>query len=93
MWNLSKPDEELKDTVKKIKLRGYEPETFLTGEFAYKLNLKEIKSLSVSNISDKYCNTRRDLYFVKGINRPPKITDEVTWGRVAGNVVMLSKDI
>lgn len=86
MWNLSKPDEEMKDNVQDIELRGYNSETFLTGEFAVELSTREISSLSVSNISDRYCSTRRDLYFVKGTNRPAGI-DKTTWGRVAGNIV------
>lgn len=97
--------------VQDIKLRGYDPETFLTGEFARKIKLKleldedrqegkisdeeykkELKTLgaipplSVSNIADRYCPTRRDLYFAKGANRPD-IKERTTWGRIAGNVV------
>ena len=87
MWNLSRPDEEMKDNVQDIKLRGYKPETFLTGEFAVKLSTEKIKTLSVSDISDRYCPTRRDLYFVKGTNRLTNIKGRTTWGRVAGNIV------
>ena len=61
MWNLSRPDEEMRDNVQNIELREYNSETFLTGEFAVKLSTKEISPLSVSNISDRYCPTRRDL--------------------------------
>ena len=111
MWNLSRPAQEVADTVQSIELRGYNPRAFLTGEFARKIKLKleldqerrerrisddEYKSelrelgaispLSVSSIADKYCLTRRDLYFTKGINRP-NITERTTWGRVAGRVV------
>jgi len=89
MWNLSRPDEEMKGNVQDIKLRGYKADTFLTGEFAVKLSTNEIRPLSVSNISDKYCSTRRDLYFDKGINRLGNIRnkDKITWGRRAGNIV------
>ncbi len=87
MWNLSRPDEEMEDNVQNIELRGYDPETFLTGEFAVKLSTKKIRLLSVSNISDRYCHTRRDLYFVKGINHLANKEDKTTWGRVAGNIV------
>jgi CRISPR/Cas system-associated exonuclease Cas4 (RecB family) len=87
MWNLSRPDEEMKDNVQDIELRGYNPETFLTGEFAVKLSTGEISPLPVSNISDRYCSTRRDLYFVKGINHLAGTKDKATWGRVAGNIV------
>ncbi len=87
MWNLSRPNEEMKNNVQNIVYRGYNPETFLTGEFAFKLSTKEIKLLSVSNIADKYCHTRRDLYFVKGTNRLTNIKGKTSWGRVAGNIV------
>jgi len=111
MWNLSRPAQEVADTVQRIELRGYNPSAFLTGEFARKIklrleldrerrerrisdreykselrNLRAISPLSVGSIADKYCSTRRDLYFTKGINRPD-ITERSTWGRVAGRVV------
>jgi len=87
MWNLSRPHEEMKNIVEKVELRGYNPETFLTGEFTNKIANKEIKPLSVSNIADKYCPTRRDLYFYKGINRLSRRGQQKTWGIEAGNVV------
>lgn len=111
LWNLTRPDQEMVDSIKNIELRGYNSDTFLTGEFASKIRLKieldaerrrrkinrlqyqrelknlgAIKPLSVSDIADRYCPTRRDLYFTKGINRP-RISGKTTWGRVAGNVV------
>lgn len=85
MWNSSRPDEEMKESVDNIELRGYNTETYLTGEFANKLANGEIKPLSVSNIADKYCPTRRDLYIVKGKNKP-KIKGEKQWGQIAGNI-------
>lgn len=112
MWNLSRPDEEMKESVENIELRGCNSDTVLTGEFARRISLRleldkqrkegqisedeykrELRSsgaigpLSVSNIADRYCPARRDLYFVKGINRPSDISDKTTWGRVAGNTV------
>jgi len=89
MWNLTRPDQELAETVNNIKLRGYNKDTFLTGEFAWKLAEEEIRPLSVSDISDRYCPTRRDLYFRKGINRLPrqKRVGEDTWGSKAGTLV------
>lgn len=86
MWNLSKFDEELSDIVKDIELRGYNTETFLTGEFARKISTHEIRPLSVSNISDIYCLTRRDLYFYKGVNRL-RNRQQSTWGGKAGYIV------
>jgi CRISPR/Cas system-associated exonuclease Cas4 (RecB family) len=90
MWNLSRPDKEMKDSVQSIKLRGYDSEVFLTGEFARRLRTEEIKSLSVSDIADRYCPTRRNLYFAKGVNRPPRSVvarGRKTWGGMAGHIV------
>jgi len=86
MWNLTRPDLEMEDSVKNIELRGYEDKVFLTGQFALKIKNKELKSLSVSDIADRYCRTRRDLYYKKGTNRPRRraIT---TWGGTAGRIV------
>lgn len=39
-WNLARPDQEAADSVGDIALRGYNPETFLTGEFARRISLK-----------------------------------------------------
>jgi len=90
MWNLTRPDLEMKDSVENIKLRGYnsnpEDKVFLTGQFAFKIKNKELKSLSVSDIADRYCPTRRDLYYKKGINRPSK-SRRSTWGGTAGRIV------
>ena len=89
MWNLARPDQELSDVVNNIKLRGYSRETFITGEFAWKIAEDKIKPLSVSDIADKYCPTRRDLYFKKGVNRltgrDRRGVD--TWGSKAGYFV------
>jgi CRISPR/Cas system-associated exonuclease Cas4 (RecB family) len=73
--------------VKNIHLRGYKTNTFLTGEFALKLKMKEIKPLSVSDISDYFCESRRDLYMKKGKNKPAGIKRDKTWGGIAGNLV------
>lgn len=86
MWNLSRPDQEMADNVQNIELRGNNPKAFLTGEFATKLAGRAIRPLSVSNIADRYCPTRRDLYFIKGINRLKRI-QRLTWGQKAGNIV------
>ena len=89
LWNLTRPDQELGEIVKNIKLRGYNEDTFITGEFAWKIAEGKIRPLSVSDISDKYCPTRRDLYFRKGINRLPRQEriGEDTWGSKAGTLV------
>jgi len=78
---------ELTEAAQKIELRGYDSRTHLTGQYALKLSENQIRPLSVSDISDYLCPTRRDLYFKKGKNRPAKIRRTKTWGGVAGNVV------
>jgi CRISPR/Cas system-associated exonuclease Cas4 (RecB family) len=40
MWNLSKPTDEIFKTIEQIKFRGYDKETFLTGEFARRIAAK-----------------------------------------------------
>jgi CRISPR/Cas system-associated exonuclease Cas4 (RecB family) len=87
MWNLSKPDEEMKDSVDNIDLRGYNTDSFLTGEFSNKLANEDLRPLSVSNVADKYCFTRRDLYIYKGVNRPDIDTRQETWGSKAGYII------
>jgi len=89
MWNLARPDQELGKVVNNITLRGYNKDTFITGEFAWKITEEEIKPLSVSDIADRYCSTRRDLYFRKGLNRlSGRIRRGMkTWGPKAGNLV------
>lgn len=87
MWNLSRLDAEMIDSIKNITLRGYNNETFLTGEFANKLAQLKIRPLSVSNIADVYCPTRRDLYFYKGVNRLTNESQPETWGGKAGYMV------
>ena len=85
-WNFARPDLEMKNFVDNITLRGYSPEVFLTGQFASKIKEQEIRSLSVSDIADRYCPTRRDLYYKKGRKRP-RISSTKTWGRTAGTIV------
>lgn len=89
MWNLARPDQELGGVVNNITLRGYNKDTYITGEFAWKIAEEKIKPLSVSDIADRYCPTRRDLYFRKGLNRPSgRMRRGVkTWGSKAGNLV------
>jgi len=86
-WNLVYPNGDLQNAISSITLRAYNTETYLTGEFASKLASKEIKPLSVSNIADKYCPTRRDLYFYKGKNHLSRSRSDKNWGRKAGYVV------
>jgi CRISPR/Cas system-associated exonuclease Cas4 (RecB family) len=70
----------------------------LTGQFVTKLASKEIRPLSVSDIADFLCPTRRDLYIKKGKNKPCKVKIRKTWGGIAGSIVenfslnLLTKD-
>jgi CRISPR/Cas system-associated exonuclease Cas4 (RecB family) len=84
LWNLARPDKDLENF--KVDLRGYSKETYLTGQFLEKLSSKEIKPLSVSDIADFLCPTRRDLYIKKGRNKP-KVKTRKTWGGIAGRIV------
>jgi len=86
-WNLVCPSGELENAISNINLRAYNKETYLTGEFASKLSNNEIRPLSVSNIADRYCPTRRDLYFYKGINRLSRLSSDEHWGGKAGYIV------
>lgn len=85
-WNLTRPDEIINDFIENITLRGYIGKNVnLTGEFKALLKDEKIKPLSVGNIADKICPTRRDLYFIKGLQKV-KVTDKDTWGRKTGKL-------
>jgi len=91
MWNLVKPDQELRNSISNINLRGYRSDTFLTGEFATKLAGREIRGLSVSDIVYRYCPTGRDIYFLKGRKRldskKRRKYGRKFWWNYAGNFV------
>lgn len=85
MWNLSRPDEEMAESIERVEYRGYNPEkTNLTSQFANKITNGDIKPLAVGNIADKHCPTGRDLYYAKGSNKDYRRKGSKTWGRVAG---------
>lgn len=84
--NLVDPTE-MSGVAQGTELRGYDTRTFLTGQFALRLSEGTIRPLSVSDISDYLCPTRRDLYFKKGKRRPTTISSTRTWGRIAGYLV------
>lgn len=87
-FNLIKSDRELMANGKPVELRGYKENTFLTGEFASRIAEKSLKPLSVSDVADDYCPTRRDLYFKKGANRPTKKDRQKKyWGQKAGHLI------
>ncbi len=87
MWNSSKPAEDMEDSIANIEYRGYNSKkTGLTSQFANRISKKNIRPLSVRHVSDKYCPTRRDLYYERGSNikyrRKGRIAKK--WGRAAG---------
>jgi CRISPR/Cas system-associated exonuclease Cas4 (RecB family) len=85
---LGSPYRSAKKIIDKITLRGYESEeVFLTGEIAQRIKEQKVSPLSVSDIADALCPTRRDLYFKKGINKPTGIKTTPRWGRKAGQLV------
>ena len=91
-WNLARPDQENLADFQSVQSRGYNSELVsLTGELANKLAEKTILPLSVSDIADKRCNARRDLYLRKGVARltatERRKIEKPTWGQKAGNFV------
>ncbi len=90
MWNMIRPDLEMKESVQSITRRGYNSDpaarVFLTGEFAAKIVDQTIKPLSVGDVADRQCPTRRDVYFKKGVGSRRE-RGVSTWGRVAGGIV------
>ena len=92
MWNTTLPGRNAVEDFERIEQRGYnESVVALTGQFASKLSEGVIKSLSVSDIADKKCPTRRDLYYRKGVNKLAASAlqsyEEKSWGRSAGNLI------
>ena len=91
-WNLARPDQENLADFQSVQRRGYNPELVsLTGQLANKIAEKIILPLSVSDIADKRCLARRDLYLRKGVARLTsaelKKIEKATWGQKAGNLV------
>jgi len=87
-WNLSKPDQQLGNVIANIKIRGYQrKKIILPTEYKNKIMDGGIKSLSVSNIVDKICPTRRDLYYRKGVRPPGNVPRTNSWGSKAGTIV------
>lgn len=87
MWNLSRPDQDMREFVNNISLRGYSAKSYLTGEFARRIKDGDVKPLSVSNIADRWCLTKRDLYILKGRNKPAGIKPLKKWGKPVGTIV------
>ena len=87
MLNIHQLDKEQNKFIEGIELRGYNNDVFIPSEFRNKMKDKKIKPLSVSNIADFMCPTRRNLYFVKGVSNLTKVPDKDTWWRRAGNFI------
>jgi len=85
-WNFIRLESDLEKVESDVQLRGYNRDTFLTGRFSTKIANREIEPLSVSDIADILCPSRRDLYFKKGKNRGA-VKSRKTWGRVGGQAV------
>jgi hypothetical protein len=87
-WNLSKPNQHIGDLITHIDIRGSRKRDIrLPPEYSNRIRSQELKSLSISNIADKICPTRRDLYYRKGINPPNDVPETDSWGSKAGPLV------
>jgi CRISPR/Cas system-associated exonuclease Cas4 (RecB family) len=66
-------------------LRGYinKPPVSVTGGIKWDLEEGKIKPLSVGDITNIFCPSRRDIYMTKVL----KIKGEENWGRVTGRLV------
>jgi len=86
-WNLLNTNNIITDNVPSEIYRGYDLNTFLPGEWLSPIKIGELNKLSVSDIADKKCPTRRDLYYKKGKNKPRTVHQNDTWGGRAGPLV------
>lgn len=91
-WNLVRPDQENIANFGSLERRGYNLELVsLTGQLATKIADRTILPLSASDIADKRCLARRDLYLRKGVGRlsPTQLRkiQKATWGHKAGSFV------
>lgn len=87
IWNLARPDQDMKQLVDSISLRGYSTDAVLTGEFARGIRDRALAPLSVGDIADRRCPARRDLYIRKGKNRPKGVKPVNRWGKPVGSLV------
>lgn len=87
-WNACRPDLESNDFVDTITLRGYNSKDVgLTGEFITKLHSKQIRELSVGDITSKICPKGRDVYLRKGPRQIKAKDGATTWGRETGKFI------
>lgn len=83
--SLLNAEKEFENTIKGIQLRGYinKPPVSVTGGIKWDLELGKMKPLSVGDITNIFCPSRRDIYMKRVLN----IKDAKNWGRVTGHLV------
>ncbi len=83
--SLIKAKEEFAEAINKITLRGYlnRPPVTVTGAFKWGLEDGSIKPLSVNEITNIFCPTRREIYMGRILKKKGKMN----WGRITGNIV------
>lgn len=85
--NLIDPWKDMSEELHRPEKRGYRDGALLTGEFLDLIATKQVKPLSVDDVSRSYCETRRDLYQKRGRNKSYRHPPVTTWGKIAGRLV------
>ncbi len=83
--NLLNAEKEFEKAIRNIQLRGYinKPPVSVTGGIKWDLDEGKMKPLSVGDITNIFCPTRRDIY----MKRVLKVKDQMNWGRLTGRLV------
>ncbi len=83
--SLLNAEKEFEKATKGIQLRGYinKPPVSVTGGIKWDLEDGKMKPLSVGDITNIFCPSRRDIYMKRVLN----IKDAKNWGRVTGLLV------
>lgn len=83
--SLLNAEKEFKKAIKSIQLRGYinKPPVSVTGGIKWDLEEGKTKPMSVGDITNIFCPSRRDIYMKKVLN----IKDAKNWGRITGHLV------
>lgn len=78
-------EKEFKKVIKGIQLRGYlnKPPVSVTGGIKWDIEDGKIKPLSVGDITNIFCPSRRDIY----MRRVLRTKDRMNWGRLTGHLV------
>ncbi len=78
-------EKEFKKVIKGIELRGYlnAPPVSVTGGIKWDIEDGKIKPLSVGDITNIFCPSRRDIY----MRRVLRTKDRMNWGRLTGHLV------